>query len=75
MSVFKRGLNVQKMAKTINKYSMKIELALVRCEDRYTLDYNVVAKDKIINHISLDITEQEFNDFVNKNTNQIVKRC
>lgn len=75
MSIFQRGLNLGKMAKTINKYSIKIELALIRCEDRYTLDYNVIAKDKIINHISLDITEEEFNDFVNKTTNQIVKRC
>lgn len=66
--------NLSDAKKQIEKYGLKIEVAIIRVENGYTLDYNTLSFERIISHVSFDVSETEFNDFVARKTNAIIKR-
>ncbi len=61
--------------KTVSKYGLKIEIALIRTPDgEYELDYNAYSFDRMISHVSLNVSREEMEDFISGKTNVIAKK-
>lgn len=70
MSLFK---NIEKAKDWVRDKNVKIVLSLIRIENYYALVYDIKAGGRIINHLQSEITPEEFQRFLDKETDIITK--
>jgi hypothetical protein len=71
LSIFK---DVAKARKWIEEKKIVIVLSLYRTEDGATIDYDIMAGDRLLNHVcSLPISEEELEKFYSRKWDKICK--